>query len=175
MFFYKKLILFFNEKGFHGEFLLLGSDPSLYIDKFLPLYVNMNGKSMNKKLFALGASITALFSSVLVAPAAANAQGCQGVTASRQIASDFDNKMQWRETKLNSCDTQKALDQLHQASGGAALGGLIGVAIPSIGAASALVGVWAWQNQDAFKGCADQGRGVTFVEANGAIMDCRPQ
>lgn len=136
----------------------------------------MIGVCMKRKVLAFCVSTVALCPSIAaVNPASAEAEECQGVTESRHMASDFDNKMHWYETKLNSCDTQKALDQLHVAGGAAALGGLIGVAVPSIGAASAMIGVWAWQNQDAFRGCAEAGRGVSFKEVNGAVMDCHPQ
>ena len=131
---------------------------------------------MRRKILAFYVSTVALCPFIATAnPASANAEECQGVTESRQMASDFDNKMHWYETKLNSCDAQKALDQLHEAGGAAALGGLIGIKVPSIGAVSALIGVWAWQNQDAFRGCTEAGRGVSFKEVNGARGDCQPQ
>lgn len=129
-----------------------------------------------KKTLALCASTAILCSSTaILATSTADAQTCKGVTERKLIASDFDNKMHWYETKLNSCDTEKTLDQLHKAGGAAALGGVIGLAVPSVGVAAAGMGVWIWQNQDAFRGCAEKGTGVTFKEVNGAIMDCHPQ
>ena len=129
-----------------------------------------------KKPVALCAFAAITFSAApFLSPLTADAQACKGVTERTHVASDFDNKMHWYETKLNSCDTEKTLEQLHHASGAAALGGLIGIAVPPIGMASAAVGVWAWQNQDAFRDCAEHGTGVSFKEVNGAIVDCCPQ
>lgn len=131
---------------------------------------------MKRKILALCTSAVALCSSIaIVNPAFAQAAECLGATESRHMASDFDNKMHWYETKLNSCDAQKVQDQLHKAGGAAALGGLIGIKVPLVGGVSALLGTWVWQNQDAFRGCVEAGRGVSFKEVNGAVIDCQPQ
>jgi hypothetical protein len=131
---------------------------------------------MKKKMVALCASALTFCSSMTVlTPAIANAEECKGVTERKEVAKDFDNTMRWYESKMNSCDTKKTLDALDAAGGASIVGDFIGRAYPPLGVASGYIGLWAWENQHAFKDCAAAGTGVVFKEVNGAVAECHPQ